>query len=444
VTAATLPEHATSEALGTAARFDERNGSTAYSDRVRRRMAAEPVTDGLPLGVAVPPLESTTDRTRHEPGTEDTTGAGTATVHAVATLLDQGQNAEAEAALRAVLDDPEQLALLSRYDRARLHHLHGIALSGLEDRTDDVAVALLEATRWTESAGESALIGAEARLRLGELYADSYEHRQMAAAVLESALADLEREHSKEKVVGARVALAKTYGTGHPSRAADQYLLAADLVRELGDHRRCVELTHEGGRKLSTADMKDEAGEVFKRAAQASLERDDIVSAVRIMWNVAWTLVVPMNLEPAEEAGEEVLREIETAVREATDDMDDDYRASLKLALGESYREMADLRELRTGGHADELIMADLEAAISTFRECGDAGIDGWLKAEIRASWLEYDAAMSLQGDFETAMTRCRRVMAEIRALPDPDKYKYTYEYGQMESRLEAAEEGLS
>jgi hypothetical protein len=166
-----------------------------------------------------------------------------------------------------------------------------------------------------------------------------------------------------------------------------------------------------------------------------------VISAVRIMWDVAWALVVPMKLDPAEEAGAKALAEIEAAVREAKAD-DDGARAALKLAVGESYREMSDLRELRTGGHADELIMADLEAAIRTFRECGEAGVQPRLRAERQAAWLEYDAAMSHEGEFDTAKTRCRRVMAEIRALPDPDKY--TYEYGQMESYLEAAEKGLS
>jgi hypothetical protein len=99
-----------------------------------------------------------------------------------------------------------------------------------------------------------------------------------------------------------------------------------------------------------------------------------VISAVRIMWDVAWALVEPMKLDPAEEAGAKALAEIEAAVREAKAD-DDGARAALKLAVGESYREMSDLRELRTGGHADELIMADLEAGIRTFRECGEAGV---------------------------------------------------------------------
>ncbi|MFF7332561.1 tetratricopeptide repeat protein [Streptomyces sp. NPDC008150] len=53
-TAAELAEHARAEALALAARFDERNGTTAVGDRARERMAQAPLVDRLPLGVRAP------------------------------------------------------------------------------------------------------------------------------------------------------------------------------------------------------------------------------------------------------------------------------------------------------------------------------------------------------------------------------------------------------
>ncbi|MGJ5891531.1 tetratricopeptide repeat protein [Streptomyces niveiscabiei] len=59
-TAAELASHARAEALRLAGEFDARNGSTHVSDRARARMAQEPLTDRLPLGVrgARPPVSA--------------------------------------------------------------------------------------------------------------------------------------------------------------------------------------------------------------------------------------------------------------------------------------------------------------------------------------------------------------------------------------------------
>ncbi|KAB2974990.1 tetratricopeptide repeat protein [Streptomyces sp. SS1-1] len=50
-TARELAAHARAEALALAARFDERNGTSYTSERVRLRMAQEPLVERLPLGV---------------------------------------------------------------------------------------------------------------------------------------------------------------------------------------------------------------------------------------------------------------------------------------------------------------------------------------------------------------------------------------------------------
>ncbi|MBV2353458.1 tetratricopeptide repeat protein [Streptomyces sp. J2-1] len=54
-TAGELAAHARAEALELAARFDARNGTGAVGDRVRARMAREPFTGRLPLGVRAVP-----------------------------------------------------------------------------------------------------------------------------------------------------------------------------------------------------------------------------------------------------------------------------------------------------------------------------------------------------------------------------------------------------
>ena len=53
-----LLEHARSEALAVADRFDRRNGSTVVSERVRARMDAEPLLEELPLGLGGPALRA--------------------------------------------------------------------------------------------------------------------------------------------------------------------------------------------------------------------------------------------------------------------------------------------------------------------------------------------------------------------------------------------------
>ncbi|WP_367126288.1 tetratricopeptide repeat protein [Streptomyces phytohabitans] len=55
-TVVTLLEHAADEALALAGAFDARNGTTAVSDAVRARMAAEPLPGTVPLGLRHPPL----------------------------------------------------------------------------------------------------------------------------------------------------------------------------------------------------------------------------------------------------------------------------------------------------------------------------------------------------------------------------------------------------
>lgn len=75
-TAAALLEHAADETLALAARFDERNGTSAVSDEVRARMGARPLLERLPLGVrGAPPGDSAPSLRPEESAAAHGTGA---------------------------------------------------------------------------------------------------------------------------------------------------------------------------------------------------------------------------------------------------------------------------------------------------------------------------------------------------------------------------------
>ncbi|WP_328493728.1 tetratricopeptide repeat protein [Streptomyces sp. NBC_00414] len=74
-TASELAVHARVEALSLAGRFDERNGTTRVSERVRQRMDQRPLVDRLPLGVRAVPTVPAPVRPVPTPETDTDTDA---------------------------------------------------------------------------------------------------------------------------------------------------------------------------------------------------------------------------------------------------------------------------------------------------------------------------------------------------------------------------------
>ncbi|MEU9577141.1 tetratricopeptide repeat protein [Streptomyces chilikensis] len=135
-TAAELAAHAREEALALADAFDRRNGTTHVGDRLRERMAREPLVDRLPLGVRVP--VATTVPRPAAPAAAASSRAG----DLAALLAEARRRSEAllpsaveawEAVERAAGDSPEGAELSAR-DRAEIaeHRALGLGPDGAD------------------------------------------------------------------------------------------------------------------------------------------------------------------------------------------------------------------------------------------------------------------------------------------------------------------------
>lgn len=110
--------------------------------------------------------------------------AANAEIQLATVLLSRGEGQRAATVVRAVLDDPERAQLLAPRDRARLCLVLAQTLTGPDEGAEEGAL-LIDAAHFADLAGESAGLGALARLRLGGHYCERGRHDE-AAAVLEA------------------------------------------------------------------------------------------------------------------------------------------------------------------------------------------------------------------------------------------------------------------
>lgn len=380
-------------------------------------------------------------------------------------LLAAGDPAAAEAVLRATAadggpdpaargaaDDPDR-RVLAPHENARLHLLLADALEA-QERREEEAVRLLEAAHWADAAGEGAVLGAAARLRLGGCLLDLGRGEE-AATVLEGVLPDLLEGygvHDERDVVQARWWLGQALtgiGTGEERAAAEQFLLAAETAQKWEDQRDHAMLAHLAADALKSADMPHEARQAYERAEKLWRPLGETHAVIRSLRSRAWIAMSRADVPGAIELMGTALNEAEAGIRGAADERE---RLSLRMELGQGYRQTAELLLQTTDGPPDlegtdgprsgqpsqprsgqwsaqqnevnltayEEAVTFADHALAAFAGCGETGLAARTGTALMAGWLELDL-----GRRAAAEDRARTVLADCAddsgGVGDPD-----------------------
>ncbi|WP_409238638.1 hypothetical protein [Streptomyces sp. PA5.6] len=395
-TAATLLDHAREAALGLASRFDRRNGTTAVSDGVRSRMAAEPLREDLRLtaGPPGPAPHSRTPGSRPDP-------------------------------------DPGPESSLSPLDRARLSLALAQSLASSDDGTGPRAERLLaDAAYFAGLPGGSPHLGALARLRLGGLHCEAGRHDE-AVAVLESVLPDLDETHEPDDRTQAHTWLARGYlHTHQPAPAAAQFTQAAALARTSPDGRHEeASLTQRAAQALGLAGQPAQACRAYARAEELWRALGEHGALVRAQRARAWETLAAHGLAAADTAMAEALH---TNRHHAEAAEQDPERTELYVELGRTHVQLARLAMEHADGppsadwgtpeqytantRAFETALAHTERAIETLRTRGGPGLADLHPTELLAARLEF-----VLGHHDRAAARASALAAAVRERPDPD-----------------------
>ncbi|GAA3379163.1 tetratricopeptide repeat protein [Streptomyces racemochromogenes] len=266
-------------------------------------------------------------------------------------LLSLGRPEEAEAAARSGLEhsaevtDPEEQGLV------RLT-LADVLLRG-RGAVAEAAEHALAAAHWFDQAGLAADGGAQARLMLAQAYARDGRTAD-AAEVLQSALPDL-LEHGEGQAVSARDFLGNLLRDLRESRgAAEQFLLAADLVKDWEDPRPQAGFAQAAADCLSDAGHADEAVAAYRRALELRrLTGDAVVSEVRILRSLAW---LGMREEVTEEtvAAARVLMDEAAGVLDAALKAGDAEDPELLSELAQTWHQLAQVLDRLVSSRAPE------------------------------------------------------------------------------------------
>ncbi|WP_279399099.1 tetratricopeptide repeat protein [Streptomyces sp. APSN-46.1] len=207
-------------------------------------------------------------------------------------LMSLGRPEEAEEAARSGLEHAEQVTDAEQQAVVRLT-LADIVLRRADaaGEAGEAAEHALTAAHWFDQAGLSADGGAQARLLLARAYAHEGRNAD-AAEVLRSTLPDL-LEHGEQQAVAVREFLGDLLrGLREPREAAEQYLLAAELVKGWEDPRPQASLAQSAADQLFDAGLTQEAGAAYERALELHrLTGDAPVAEVRILRSLAWLAV---------------------------------------------------------------------------------------------------------------------------------------------------------
>ncbi|MFJ2768126.1 tetratricopeptide repeat protein [Streptomyces sp. NPDC087300] len=358
--------------------------------------------------------------------------AANAEIQLATVLLSRGDGQRAAGVVRGVLDDPERVPLLAPRDRARFCLVLAQTLTG-PDAPPEEGALLVDAAHFADLAGESAGLGALARLRLGGYYCERGRHDE-AAAVLEAVLPDLTSAgHDPRDVVRARVWLAHSHAsTDEPALAAEQFALAADAARDWPDQRHHAALTQQAARALGLAGLGAESLRAYERAAELWRGLGEHAAAVRVLRARAWETRGTQGPAAAEHV---MARALDLCERAAESAADDAGRTELRIELGRTYLQLAQLHLERADGppaHAQgthprdrngaanvtayERALDRARLAAEAFGACGTAGHGDLFPAELLAVRLE-----SGLGRHTAAAERAARLAARLRGLPDQD-----------------------
>ncbi|GAA1872742.1 hypothetical protein [Myceligenerans crystallogenes] len=469
-TAAELAAHARAEALALAARFDERNGTQAVSDRVRARLDAEPLLARLPLGLraALPQVEpasappsgpavapssspdpAATPSPDAEKADEDTVGpqgddgAQAAVIEAV-DRFEKAREAGDLAAARTALTEALDLA----GDRARpdwraVTHLN---LSDVLSEADDLTGAVhhaLEAVSWADLADRG--LAAFMRVRLGGILLRQDQHAE-AGPVLEQALPDLSAErHGDGVIVQVRWWLGDCYrALDEYAEAARHWLEAARIAEhweDQHDHAMLATLAAEAlGR---TPGDSGRSAAAYRRAADLWAIAGEPGQRVKALRSLAWRLrhddaaaasaVMEEATRCCEEAGDALdpLETAETLVQHArviADDEDTDdgrYEGLFDGALPRA----ADL-----AARAETLFRHALGAPADASGAHGTDGTDGTDGADPQDDLLRRWAGVALlAADLALATgapDRARSLVTDVeQAYPDAGEHDWPRHY---------------
>lgn len=310
--------------------------------------------------------------------------------------------------------------------RAGLHLLVAQARANLGDH-EAAAGHALEATQWADEAGDGGSTGAAAGLVLGGALLRTDRHEE-AAAVLESALPDLEREADEGMVVQARWWLGDCHtGLGEPRAAAEQYLRAARIAQHWEEPRDHAMLAHLAADALSDAGRVGEAVAAYERAERLWRTVGDPQSVVRTLRARGWlelrkdrgglAAARPL-MDAAVEAAAGALAAAEAG------DGDAATAALLRRELADSYRQTAEiLVRSRPGPPADdpastavfEEALGLADRAVAVLDPLGAAGRDQRTGLAIWAARLELRLSRPAP-----AATRARAVTTEYGDTPGP------------------------
>lgn len=210
-------------------------------------------------------------------------------------LMSLGRAEEAEEAARSGLEHAAEVIDAEQQGVVRLT-LADILMRRAADTVGDQAGEVageaaeyaLTAAHWFDQAGLTADSGSQARLLLARAYARLGRSAD-AAEVLQSTLPDL-LEHGEQQAVSVREFLGDLLRElNDPRAAAEQYLLAAEVVEGWEDPRRQASLAQSAADQLSEARLPQEAVAAYERSLELHrLTGDAPVSEVRILRSLAW------------------------------------------------------------------------------------------------------------------------------------------------------------
>ncbi|MFC8798254.1 hypothetical protein ACFT2C_11025 [Promicromonospora sp. NPDC057138] len=405
--AAGLAVHARTEALALAARFDERNGTTAVSERVRARLDAEPLLDRLPLGLraVLPVADGAPSEEPDAPDADDETGepAMPAGVSASIDQYNRARDAEDLAGMRA--------AMAEAIDRAgdaappgwrAVAHLQLSELLAADEDPSGAIHHALEAVAWADLADLGSAVVARVRLG-GFLMAGG--RLDEAAPVLEQALSDLDpspEAHGDGMLVQVRWWLGEcAMARQEPAEAAKHWLAAAQVAQhwpEQADHAMLANLAAEA---LDKAGEKLSAELAYERAADLWAEAGDARRQLRATRAWAWA-VRGRDAAEASRVMTGATRVCEAALADATDP---DELAELRTELPETLEQHArviadeDLESGRFGGLYDGAL-AEAAAlagrAEQLLRESDD--VARWCRGALLAAELAVESGETARG----------------------------------------------
>ncbi|MFD8978370.1 tetratricopeptide repeat protein [Streptomyces sp. NPDC059564] len=244
------------------------------------------------------------------------------------------------------------------------------------DAAAEAAEHALTAAHWFDQAGLTADGGAQARLLLARAYAREGRTAD-AAEVLQSTLPDL-LEHGEGQAVSARDFLGNLLRDLRESRAAaEQFLLAAELVKGWEDPRPQAAFAQSAADCLSDAGLAEEAVAAYERALELRrLTGEAVVCEVRILRSLAWLglreEVTDATVAAARARMDEAARVLETAL------VSDPGEPELRSELAQTWHQLAQVLDRRVGAE-----LPDEGSAAAAGSTLGAAGIEALRLEEV-------------------------------------------------------------